>query len=123
MRRLIFGIALAFVGYMPAIGTVHAEDGLITGLIYADGSSLFKTKAFTVAHPSAGRYVITFAPHKFGDHAPICVVTPIGFGLVSVILLGFKYCDITIDNLSGVPTDTLFVFMAASATGVPPSEP
>jgi hypothetical protein len=75
------------------------------------------TNTFTIAHPSAGRYVITFAPFVFGKHVPACIVMPLGSFTVAGILENVSFCDFTIVNLSGVATDTVYNFMAAPITG------
>jgi hypothetical protein len=93
---------------------------LITSTVTPNGTAQIPTNTFTIAHPSAGRYIITFAQFVFGNSLPAaCIVMPIGpFTVVDIDESG-NACDFTIADLSGNPTDTFFNFMASPITGTP----
>jgi hypothetical protein len=89
---------------------------LIVGTVNANGTSQTPTTKFTITHPAPGNYVITFDPSVFGNVIPACIVMPLGLATVAQILENVSFCNFTIVNLSGVPTDTVFNFFAAEIT-------
>jgi hypothetical protein len=70
MKNLILGITLVSLAQTAGIYSAKADDDnglrLVTGTVNANGTSQTPTNTFTIAHPSAGRYVITFTPFVFG---------------------------------------------------------
>lgn len=104
-------------GAAPAEATLSSlNPPLITGTVNPEGTSQTPTNAFTIAHPSDGRYQITFAPQVFGDVIPACIVMPLG-AIVTSISEDENLCDIMIASLNGSPANTFFNFMAAPITG------
>ncbi|MGH6811561.1 MAG: hypothetical protein ACREDM_04200 [Methylocella sp.] len=124
MKKLMLGIALFTLSQVPLIRYALADDEglqLVTGTVNANGTSQSPTKLFTIAHPSNGRYIITFAPHVFGKIAPACIVMPLGSLTVAGITENVSSCDFLIVNLTGVPTDAVYNFMAAPITALIPA--
>jgi hypothetical protein len=123
---IIVGVALATLSLslMAAPRYAWADDHddhgdvlLITGTVNANGTSQTTTNAFTIAHPSPGRYIITFDPDVFGKNIPACIVMPLGNFSIAGILENVSFCDFTLINFpSNAPTDTIFNFMAAPIT-------
>ncbi len=121
IKNLILGITLVSLAQTAGIYSAKADDDnglrLVTGTVNANGTSQTPTNTFTIAHPSAGRYVITFTPFVFGKRIPACIVMPLGSLTVAGIHENISFCDFTIVNLSGVATDAIYNFMAARITG------
>jgi len=118
MKKLILGMALVSLSVIAAIA--QSADfvvlRLITGTINANGTSQNPTKTFTIAHPSGGRYIVTFSPFVFGKRIPVCIVMPLGLMTVNSIYENVSYCDFTVVDLNGSPTDAVFNFIAAPIT-------
>jgi hypothetical protein len=121
MKNLILGITLVSLAQTAWIYSAKAEDDnglrLVTGTVSSIGTSQTPTNTFTIAHPSVGRYVITFTPFVFGKRIPACIVMPLGSLTVTSINEDVSFCDFTIVNLSGFATDADYNFMAARITG------
>ena len=120
MNTKVFGLTVALGGCSLIANVTSASaqvpEPLIVGTVNANGTSQNATKLFTIAHPSAGRYVVTFVPFVFGYLIPACIVMPLGSLTVQAIVQNVSYCDFTIASLNGTPTDTVFNFFAAPIT-------
>jgi hypothetical protein len=96
MKNLILGLTLVSLAQTAGIYSAKADDDnslrLVTGTVNANGASQTPTNTFTIAHPSAGHYVITFAPFVFGKHVPACIVMPLG-SVTTFIDENVSFCD------------------------------
>jgi hypothetical protein len=139
-RYIMLGMIVAAVAQLVVLraqaqvarnpqSTVRAAPGsslsslnppLITGTVTPDGTTQTPTNAFTITHPSAGRYVITFVPQVFGNVVPACIVMPIGPFTVNDIDESVNTCDFTMFSMDGSPANTFFNLMAAPITGIVP---
>ena len=123
----VFGTLLMALSQMIVIQEAQAQAlpsvRLITSTINPNGTVQIPTNTFTIEHPSAGRYIVTFAQTVFGNSLPAaCIVMPIGLFAVIDIDESGSTCDFTIADLSGSPADTFFNFMASPITGTPGTE-
>ena len=123
MKKQTICATLTLCSLVPIPTSVRADDDhgdrdkhLIVGTVNPDGTSQTPTTKFTITHPSPGRYVITFAPHVFGKDIPACIVMPLGSLTVAGILENVSFCDFTIVDLGGMPTDAFHNFFAAGIT-------
>jgi hypothetical protein len=120
MKKLILGMTLVTLSNIAAIRNARSDDlgvlRVITGTISANGTPQNPTKEFTIAHPSRGRYIVTFSPFVFGKSIPACIVMPLGLLMVNAIYENVSYCDFTIVDFNGSPTDAIYNFMAAPIT-------
>jgi hypothetical protein len=84
-------------------------DSLTTGVVNANGT-IQGGGPFTVSHPSAGRYIITFTSFT---GVPLCLFNTIGSATnISSLGVSTKTCDVTFIGKKKKPTDALFVFFA-----------
>jgi hypothetical protein len=89
MKKLILGMALVTLSNTAAIRNARSDDlgvlRVITGTINAN-----RTKSI-----------------------PVCIVMPLGLLMVNAIYENVSYCDFTIVDLNGSPTDAIYNFMDA----------
>ena len=110
---IVFVILLAVLSQVAVIKPAQAQT--VAGNVNANGTSQTPTNAFTISHPSTGRYIITFAPGVFTRTFPVCIVMPLS-AVVSSIFQNFSNCDVTISDLEGNLFDDVFNFIAAPLT-------
>jgi hypothetical protein len=113
MSRILFVTVLVLAGISakspPAFAASYA------GAVSADGHKQVNTSKYSVSHPSAGRYILTFGT-SFTPY-PTCVFMPLAPVRASGLIESGTKCDVTFVSLSsGALTNTLFNFIAISTT-------
>jgi hypothetical protein len=113
MKKRILNLSLFGFIMVATANSAYAVQTLVMGTVNPNGTSQNSTTAFTISHPSRGRYIITFSPATFNNAAPACIVMPIGGAQVTAIWQAPNYCDFTLNNGS---TDAFFNFIATPIT-------
>ena len=116
MKKLILRLSLFGFLMIPTVNTAYALQTLVMGIVNANGTLQNPTTAFTISHPSKGRYIIKFASATFNNAAPVCLIMPIGGAQITYIWQASSYCDFTFNNGN---TDAIFNFMASPITKTP----